>query len=42
MSLILLSVNESDLGSDFDRFALTRPLEDALRDALRGDRKSVV
>jgi glutamyl-tRNA reductase len=36
MSLILLSVNESDLGSDFDRFALTRPLEDALRDALRG------
>ncbi|MEX6430725.1 MAG: glutamyl-tRNA reductase [Ferrimicrobium sp.] len=36
MSLILLSVNESDIGSDFDRFALTRLLEDSLRVALRG------
>ncbi|WP_298207760.1 glutamyl-tRNA reductase [Ferrimicrobium sp.] len=35
MSVILLSINESDVGADFDRFALTRPGEEALRSSLR-------
>lgn len=36
MSVILLSVNEADVGVEFDRFALTRPDEEELRSALRG------
>jgi glutamyl-tRNA reductase len=36
MSVILLSVNEADVGAEFDRFALTRPDEEGLRSALRG------